>query len=45
MALQATNPKKKMNMKLERDRTVKYLQFFHLNLMNQTIKNNHMQNK
>jgi len=28
MALQATNPKKKMNMKLERDRTVKYLQIF-----------------
>jgi hypothetical protein len=28
----------------KRERTVKYLQFFHLNLMNQTIKNNHMQN-
>ena len=42
MALQATNPRKKMNMKLEGDRTIKYLQFFHLNLRNQTIKNNYM---
>lgn len=42
MVLQAMNPKKKTHMKLEGDRTIKYLQFFHLNLMNQTIKNNYM---
>jgi hypothetical protein len=41
MALQAMNPRKKTNLEID----IKYLQFFDLNLMNQTIRNNYMKNK